>query len=68
MTASTEHQYGTEEYGRGVFTTLFVDALNGSIQKVSKGIFVLAPKNVESEAEGRKTRGVRREYVEPIAL
>lgn len=29
LTASTEEQYATEENGRGVFTTLFVDALNG---------------------------------------
>ncbi len=29
LTASTEDQYATEENGRGVFTTLFVDALNG---------------------------------------
>ncbi|MBK5261035.1 MAG: caspase family protein [Peptostreptococcaceae bacterium] len=30
LTASTEDQYATEENGRGVFTTLLVDALNGS--------------------------------------
>ncbi len=30
LTASTKEQYATEENGRGVFTTLFVDALNGS--------------------------------------
>jgi hypothetical protein len=30
LTASTEDQYATEENGCGVFTTLFVDALNGS--------------------------------------
>ena len=30
LTASTEDQYATEENGRGVFTTLFVDALNGA--------------------------------------
>ncbi len=30
LTASTKDQYATEENGRGVFTTLFVDALNGS--------------------------------------
>jgi hypothetical protein len=30
LTASTAEQYATEEDGRGVFTTLFVDALNGS--------------------------------------
>jgi hypothetical protein len=29
LTASTEDQYATEENGRGVFTTLFVDALHG---------------------------------------
>jgi hypothetical protein len=30
LTASTREQYATEEDGRGVFTTLFVDALGGS--------------------------------------
>lgn len=30
LTASTKDQYATEENGRGVFTTLFVDALTGS--------------------------------------
>ncbi len=30
LTASTKEQYATEENNRGVFTTLFVDALNGS--------------------------------------
>lgn len=30
LTASTEDQYATEANGCGVFTTLFVDALNGS--------------------------------------
>ncbi len=30
LTASTAGQYATEENGRGVFTTLFVDALNGA--------------------------------------
>ncbi|MDP2820153.1 MAG: caspase family protein [Polaromonas sp.] len=30
LTASTAEQYAKEEDGRGVFTTLFVDALNGS--------------------------------------
>jgi hypothetical protein len=30
LTASTKEQYATEENGRGVFTTLLVDALNGS--------------------------------------
>lgn len=29
LTASTEDQYATEENGRGVFTSLFVDALSG---------------------------------------
>jgi len=29
LTASTKEQYATEENGRGVFTTLFVDALSG---------------------------------------
>ena len=29
LTASTAEQYATEEDGRGVFTSLFVDALNG---------------------------------------
>jgi len=29
LTASTKDQYATEENGRGVFTTLLVDALNG---------------------------------------
>ncbi|MDL4863210.1 caspase family protein [Halomonas elongata] len=29
LTASTAEQYATEQDGRGVFTTLFVDALNG---------------------------------------
>ncbi len=30
LTASTQDQYATEENGRGVFTTLLIDALNGS--------------------------------------
>ena len=30
LTASTAEQYATEENGRGVFTTLLVDAMNGS--------------------------------------
>lgn len=30
LTASTKDQYATEENGSGVFTTLFIDALNGS--------------------------------------
>lgn len=29
LTASTEEQYASEQNGRGVFTSLFVDALNG---------------------------------------
>lgn len=29
LTASTQDQYATEQNGRGLFTTLFVDALNG---------------------------------------
>jgi hypothetical protein len=29
LTASTKEQYATEEYGRGTFTTLLVDALEG---------------------------------------
>ena len=30
LTASTKEQYATEENGSGVFTTLFVDAMNGA--------------------------------------
>lgn len=30
LTASTSEQYATEENGAGIFTTLFVDALNGA--------------------------------------
>jgi len=30
LTASTAEQYATEENGSGIFTTLFVDALNGA--------------------------------------
>lgn len=30
LTASTANQYATEENGSGIFTTLFVDALNGA--------------------------------------
>ncbi|MGE4234091.1 MAG: caspase domain-containing protein [Bacteriovoracia bacterium] len=30
LTASTAEQYATEENGHGIFTTLFVDALNGA--------------------------------------
>lgn len=40
-----------------------IDALNGSIQKVSKGIFVLAPRNVDIEGnvdEGQERRGANR--------
>lgn len=38
LTASTENQYATEENGRGVFTTLFVDALNGSAANLTGDI------------------------------
>ena len=38
MTASTKDQYATEENGRGVFTTLFVDALNGSAANLTGDI------------------------------
>jgi hypothetical protein len=38
LTASTEDQYATEENGRGVFTTLFVDALNGSAANLTGDI------------------------------
>lgn len=38
LTASTKDQYGTEENGRGVFTTLFVDALNGSAANLTGDI------------------------------
>lgn len=34
LTASTADQYATEENGSGVFTTLFVDALNGSASNI----------------------------------
>lgn len=30
LTASTEYQYAVEENGSGIFTTLFVDAMNGA--------------------------------------
>lgn len=38
LTASTEDQYATEKDGRGVFTTLFVDALNGSAANLTGDI------------------------------
>jgi len=38
LTASTKHQYATEENGRGVFTTLFVDALNGGAANLTGDI------------------------------
>ena len=38
LTASTKNQYATEENGRGVFTTLFVDALNGSAANLTGDI------------------------------
>jgi hypothetical protein len=38
LTASTKDQYATEEDGRGVFTTLFVDALNGSAANLTGDI------------------------------
>lgn len=38
LTASTEDQYATEENGRGLFTTLFVDALNGSAASLTGDI------------------------------
>lgn len=38
LTASTKEQYATEEDGRGVFTTLFVDALNGSAANLAGDI------------------------------
>ena len=38
LTASTEDQYATEENGRGVFTTLFVDALNGGAANLAGDI------------------------------
>lgn len=34
LTASTEEQYASEEEGSGIFTTLFVDALNGSAANI----------------------------------
>lgn len=38
LTASTKEQYATEENGRGVFTTLFVDALGGSAASLTGDI------------------------------
>lgn len=38
LTASTKDQYATEENGRGVFTTLFIDALNGSAANLTGDI------------------------------
>jgi len=38
LTASTKDQYATEENGRGVFTTLFVDALSGSAANLTGDI------------------------------
>jgi hypothetical protein len=38
LTASTKEQYATEENGRGVFTTLFVDALSGSAANLTGDI------------------------------
>jgi hypothetical protein len=38
LTASTEDQYATEENGRGVFTSLFVDALSGSAANLTGDI------------------------------
>jgi len=38
LTASTENQYASEENGRGVFTTLFVDALNGAAANLAGNI------------------------------
>lgn len=38
LTASTEEQYATEKDGRGVFTTLLVDALNGSAANLTGDI------------------------------
>lgn len=38
LTASTKDQYATEENGRGVFTALFVDALNGSAANLTGDI------------------------------
>lgn len=38
LTASTKDQYATEENGRGVFTTLLVDALRGSASNLTGNI------------------------------
>ena len=38
LTASTKDQYATEENNRGIFTTLFVDALNGSAANLTGDI------------------------------
>jgi len=38
LTASTKEQYSTEENGQGVFTTLLVDALNGSASNLTGDI------------------------------
>ncbi len=38
LTASTAEQYATEENGRGVFTTLFVDALHGGAANLTGDI------------------------------
>jgi len=38
LTASTQDQYATEENGRGVFTTLLVDALSGSAANLTGDI------------------------------
>lgn len=38
LTASTKDQYATEENGRGVFTTLFVDALTGGAANLTGDI------------------------------
>ncbi|MBX9676693.1 MAG: caspase family protein [Methylotenera sp.] len=38
LTASTEEQYASEENGRGVFTSLFVDALNGAAANLTGDI------------------------------
>lgn len=38
LTASTEDQYATEENGRGIFTMLFVDALNGAAANLTGDI------------------------------
>ena len=38
LTAATKDQYATERYGRGVFTTLFVDALAGAAANLVGGV------------------------------